>query len=253
MRMRKVIYVVVAASIWTVLAKAQTAAEHRLPIDEYMAAMEAAVPELRGQYATIEEEISELGEIEPNWATSGISTITAIELRDGDIQQDVIGEWEVGGHGAYISGGLPLPIPPDWYRYSIREYDGPVEYNHYYRLAGVPANIVIHTFGTASRIGNAECQRSEGMELFSSEPWQDWPAEAAIVAFGGSRSLRDDPRVYCTLYQIREHGGFRQLAYTREGRPYIAVNSDTRGFVITPRKLAIERIFAVENSLPIDD
>ena len=245
--MRTTVLVAVVAGVWTSPAISQTVAVEHLPVDEVMERFEALIPSLTDQYAAVEEELEELGESEPDWSTSGLSASAAVRLGGGNIQEHVIGEWEVGGNGVYTEGDRPLTIPEGWYAYSVREYDGPVEYNYYHRLVGLSADIVIHTFGSMPTIGNAECHGSEGIQLLSSDRWQDWSGEAALVAFGGVRATRDDPRTYCTLYRQSEDGSFRQLAYSTDGRPYIAANRDAQSLVVTPRNEATTRIFAIES------
>lgn len=233
--------------VWVLPASAQTVLDENLPVDAVMERFEALIPSLTDHYAAMEEELGELGEFEPGWSTSGFSASAAIRVGGGDIEDHVIGEWEVGGNGVYTEGDLPLTIPEGWHRYSVREYSGPIEYNYYHRLAGLSADIVIHTFGSMPTIGNAECHGSEGIQLLSSERWQDWSGEAALVAFGGIRATRDDPQTYCILYRQSEEGSFRQIAYSTDGRPFIAANNDAQSLVVTLRSDASARIFAIES------
>lgn len=207
-----------------------------LPVDAY----EAAVPELREIEARTEEEIGRLGPTEPGWATSGMSAESAIAAGTGSATEHVLGEWEAGGHGVTIPGDRPLIIPQDLRRYSVREYHGSVDYHTYHRpLPG----IVIHTFGTVTRIGNAQCQHTKGIELISRQEWQDWSPPTALTAFSLARLTRDDSRTYCTIFRPAGNGRFSQLAYTPEGQPYVAANEGAQTFVPTSHAEAGARIF----------
>lgn len=137
-------------------------------------------------------------------------------------------------------GDRPLAVPQDLRRYSVRDYAGPVDYHAYNRLS---PGIVVHSFGSATRIGNAECHRYEGIELISRHAWRNWPQEEAVIAFSIARASRDDSRTYCIVYRPVDNGRFRQLSYTPEGRPYVSLNEDDQAFVVTPHAEAAARIF----------
>jgi len=214
----------------------------QLPIDAAMATFEVAVPELRQIEARAEEQVWQLGPPEPGWAMAGLAPASAIIARDGNVEDHVLGEWEEGGHGVNIPGDRPLVLPPGLHRYAVRRYEGPVSYHYYHRP--VPG-IVIHTFGAARRIGNADCTSSQGVELIAHEPWRDWSTTIALQAFGLARAARDDGRTYCMMYRAAAGGRFEQLAYTPDGRPYLIVNQDPQAFALTPRAEAAERLFSV--------
>jgi hypothetical protein len=228
-------------NIAVTLALLQVAgAVEALPIDERMAAYEAVVPELRENSARIESDIGRLGRREPGWETSGMSAESAITAGTGSVAEDVLGEWEIGGHGVVLPVERPLAIPQGLRRYSVRDYSGPVDYHTYHRAE---AGIVFHTFGTVRRIGNAECQTPEGIEIISRGAWRDWPTEIAIAVFSAARMTRDDPRTYCIIYRAGGSNRFSQLAYTPGGEPYITVNEGAQTFVVTSRAEATSRIF----------
>ena len=211
-----------------------------LPIDRSMASFEAADPGLRQALSRIEEEVRRLGPPEPDWAASGISAAAAIAATV-DIGDPVLGEWEEGGHGVVIPADSPLNAPGGWQRYAVRGYDGPIDYHIYHR---VMPGIVIHTFGAATRIANADCKRNPGMELIARDAWQSWPTETTLVVFAAVRALRDDPRIYCTMYRPTSDGRLGQVSYTVEGRPYLVVNEDPQAFTVTARAVATTRIFS---------
>ena len=211
-----------------------------LPIDRSMASFEAADPGLRQALSRIEEEVWRLGPTEPGWATSGLSAGAAI-AGSGNTVDHVLGEWEQGGHGVVVPADRPLDVPGGWHRYSVRGFDGPVDYHIYHR---VMPGIVIHTFGATTRIDNAECRRTPGMELIAQDSWQGWPTDTTFVVFTAVRALRDDPRTYCTMYRPAADRRLGQVTYTVEGQPYLAVNEDPQPFTVTPRAVATTRMFS---------
>lgn len=211
-----------------------------LPVDEMLAAYDAVLPELREREIRIDAEIGAVGRIEPGWEGSGISAESALTAGKGNAAEHLLGEWEVGGHGVAIPGDRPLVIDEKLRRYSVRGYSGPVDYHTYHRAA---PGIVFHTLGSARRIGNAECQTTEGVEVISRVPWQDWPAETALKVFSAARMTRDDRRTYCIIYDPLEDSRYAQLAYTPEGEPYVAVNEDPQTFVVSSRAEAVSRLF----------
>ena len=221
------------------LAQALEAGEP-LPVDEALAAYETVVPELRSHEARINAETGTLGAAEPDFGRSGMTPEAAITAGSGNVADHVLGEWEVGGHGVVIPGDRPFEIPATLYRYSVRQYSGPIDYHTYHRAE---RGIVFHTFGTIQRIGNAECQTTRGISVISREAWRDWPAQTAVALFSAARMTRDDSRTYCILYRPTENGRFSQLAYTPEGEPYVSTNQDAQAFVVTSRVEAISRIF----------
>ena len=220
-----------------------------LPVDERMAAYEAAFPGLPETAAEIDADLGRLGPAEAGWSTSGASVPSAIAARHGDPEQHVLGEWVRGGHGVSSPGDRPLRVPSTFRRYSVRDYNGPVDFHYYHRPA---PGIVIHTFGAARNIGNAACWRSQGIEVISRDRWQDWSERTAVVAVGLARWTRDDSRTYCTIYGPTGDGGFRQLAYTPEGRPFLFVNEDAQVFTVTTRAEAEARIFGADSPPPSD-
>jgi len=217
-----------------------TAVVEPLPVDEQMATYEATYP---GIGAEVPADLYRLGPAEADWSTSGLSATSAIAARQGDAEQFVLGEWVKGGHGVSSPGDRPLRPPSDFRRYSVRDYEGAIDSHYYYRLA---PGIVIHTFGSVRSVGNASCSRTQGIEMISRDRWQDWPEEIAVVAFGVVRLTRDDSRTYCTVYSPTRDGGFRQLAYTPEGQPFLVVNNDAQVFTITTRAEATRRMFATD-------
>lgn len=227
-----------------------TASVEPLPVDEQMAAYEAAYPGLADDLAEVDADIDRLGPAEAGWSASGDSVASAIAARHGDPGQHVLGEWVEGGHGVASPGDRPLGAPSGFRRYSVRNHDGPVDFHYYHRL--VPG-IVIHTFGSVSRVGNAACSRRQGIELISRDRWQDWSPQDALIAFGVARATRDDSRTYCMIYSPTDDGGFRQLAYTPEGRPFLLANEDAQVFTVTTRAEAIRRMFAADTPQPASD
>ena len=210
-----------------------------LPIDDVMAAYEAVLPGLRERETRIDAEIGAVGSVEPGWERSGISAESALIAGKGNAAEHLLGEWEVGGHGVAIPGDRPLVIDEKLRRYSVRSYSGPVDYHTYHRAA---SGIVFHTLGTVRRIGNAECQTTEGVELISRVPWQDWPAETALMVFSTARMTRDDRRTYCIIYGPVDGNRYAQLSYTPKGEPYSG-NEDPQTFVVTSRAEAVSRLF----------
>lgn len=232
------------------LAMLQAAgAVETLPIDERMAAHEAAVPGLRAAEARVEEQIGRLGIAEPGWDRSGVSAASAIAGRGDSADDDVLGEWEVGGHGVVIAGDRPLAVPRELRRYSVRDHGGPVDFHTYHRLL---PDVIIHSFGPVTRIGNAECHHARGIELISRQAWRDWPEPTQIIAFAVARLARDDRRTYCMIYRPVANGRYSQLAYAPDGRPYIVANEDPQAFVVTRRAEAGARIFATTAPVATD-
>src|SRR5690349_9557728 len=82
-----------------------------LPVDERMAAYEAAFPGIAEVGAKDEVDLRRLGPAEAGWSTSGHSVASAIAARGGDPEQHVLGEWLVGGHGVSVPGDRPLSAP----------------------------------------------------------------------------------------------------------------------------------------------
>jgi hypothetical protein len=210
------------------------------PIDAMIEAAEARDPSLREMLSATQAELGRLGAVEAGWSTSGSSWREAAGGGPGE-GGPVLGEWEVGGHAVTISGDRPLSVPAGMHRYTVRAHDGPADYHGYHRAF---PGIVIHAFGAATRIGNAECQRSQGIELIADRPWQDWPSDTQFVVFAVTRAMRDDRRDYCILYRRAGGGRFLQLAFARDGRPYLIANTDPAAFVITPRARAAARMFS---------
>ncbi len=227
--------------------------EESLPIDFVMERFDEALPELKEEMSKVEEEMGELGPNDPNWASSGFSVSGAIAHGKGDSQLDVLGEWEVGGHGVVSNGDFQLPVPKTMQRYSVRKSNGPIEYHSYHRIDKIEADVVIHYFGSKTKIGNAECHDDSGLEVISSQPWQNWSPEVMIMTFGLTRSSRDDTRTYCNVFRPVEGGRFSQISYTPQGEPYVAVNDGAQSFVVTSRAEAARRLFAIEYPAPISE
>jgi hypothetical protein len=222
-----------------------------LPLDSAIAALEVAVPSFKGHMAAAEEDIARWGAVEPGWATSGMSAAAVIEDAKGQPSHHVLGEWEKGGHGVIVAGNHPLKVPSDWHRYAVRNYSGPIDQHAYFRIS---PDLVIHTYGAATRIGNATCRATQGVELFSRHRWQSWSPETMLMGFGMARSTRDDPDTYCSLFRATGNGKYLQLSYTPEGRPFLIATEDPQSVVITLRSEAIERMFSqAEPSRSCDD
>lgn len=223
---------------------ATTSAGHAepIPIDEKMAEFELEYPQIRKGMASVMDDVSRLGPEEEGWASSGLGVADVIALESVAVSDVVLGEWEVGGHG--VSSPDPLGASQDAQRYVVREYVGRTDYHTYHRLAGLPDDVTIHTFGTVARVGNAECQGVEGIELISSKPWRQWSSDTVMTAFAVARATRDDPHKYCIIYRSAGAGRYLQLAYTSGGQPYLLANEKPQAFVATPRSEAAARIFA---------
>ena len=216
-----------------------------LPLDEVMAYYEENIPGLAELEQEIESEIEQKGDFEPGWETSGLSASMVIAQSGRDPSSFVIGEWEVGGHGVVVPGSDPLSGNEDLLKYEIRGYDGPTEYHSYHQLLGVNGTIVIHTYGARNLRGNASCTgATTGITLYSSLPWEEWDAQTSLTAFGMAKWTRDDSRVYCNLYRPDGKGGYHQISYAPDGRPFAFLNSDPQSFEVTDRKVASERIFS---------
>ena len=212
------------------------------PIDAVIEVAEAEDPRFRALLSATQAELGRLGPVEAGWSTSGLSWQGAVGQQTGGQQEGgpVLGEWEEGGH-AVTTGARPLSVPAEMHRYTIRAHEGPADYHGYHRPF---PGIVIHTFGAATRVGNAECQRSQGIELIADRAWQDWPSDTQFAVFAVTRAMRDDPLDYCILYRRAGRGRFLQLAFARDGRPYLIANRDPAAFVITPRAQAAARMFS---------
>ena len=229
-------------AVWSSIAAAAIlVSPEPLPVDEMMESYEAIMPRLKEIAADAEKDIGRLGPVEPNWQTSGLSAAAALLAAGGKPGEQVLAEWEKGGHGIAIIGNRPLAMPANMKRYSVREFVGPIDYHDYHRLSGA---VVIHTYGTATAMGNAECKKNAGIEIISSDPWQNWSAETALIVAGTAKATRDDPRTYCILYRAIAGGKFVQVAYAPDGRPYLGPTEDPQAFVLTNREEAATRIFA---------
>ena len=211
-----------------------------LPIDEALAAYEAALSKLRETEAEVDAEIGAVGPVQAAWQTTGMSAEAALSAEAGSAAEHVLGEWEVGGHGVAIPGDRPFGVTEQLRRYSVRTYEGPVDYHTYHRAA---PGIVFHSFGTVRKTGNAECQSTQGLEIISRSDWTEWPAETAVRVFSAARMTRDDRRTYCIIYKSVALGRYAQLAFTPGGQPYTAVNAVPQIFVATPRADANSRLF----------
>jgi hypothetical protein len=211
-----------------------------LPVDAAMAALEDAFPRLKELQAEAETDIARLGPIEPRWSTSGMSAAAVIASANGKVADHVLGEWEKGIHSATIVGDYPLPAPDGWHLYTVRGYSGAVDHHAYHRLS---ADLVIHTFGAATRIGSAACRTTQGIELISRAPWRSWSPEAALLAFGMAKATRDDSRTYCIVHRAAQGGKYIPYSYTPEGRPFLLADEDPQPYVITPRREAAAKIF----------
>ncbi len=190
------------------------------------------------------EALGGLGPREEGWATWGVSA-TSIAARSAGAQ--VLGEWASDGGEALVAGDAPLPIPQNMHRYSVRAFDGPVHYHQYNRLA---PGIVLHSFGSVLSVGNAECIRSQGIELISRLPWRQWPEETAMLAFAMARLSRDYPGTICAIYRPAGDGRYRPFAYSRDGRPYRVANEQIRTLILTPRDDAAARLFSQTATAP---
>ncbi|WP_166039476.1 hypothetical protein [Sphingosinicella sp. YJ22] len=211
-----------------------------LPIDAAMAELEAAFSRLRDYQAEAEEDIARLGPVEPGWATSGTSAAAVIEGANGSVLQHVLGEWEKGGHGVTVAGDHPLNVPTGWNRYIVRAYSGPIDHHAYFRIS---PDLVIHTYGSGTRIGNAICRSTQGVELVSRELWRSWSPETRVMAFGMARATRDDRHTYCSVFRGSGDGQYIHLTYTPEGRPFLLPLEEPQPLVITERADAAARIF----------
>ncbi len=221
-----------------------------LPIDAVMERFEEEIAGLKDVMAEVEGEISQLGPVDPEWANSTLSASAAIVDAEGDWKTDVLAEFEIGGHSVTSVGDFPLVPPNSMHRYSVVPHNGPIAHHSYYRVAEVDEDIVFHYFGSVRKTKLGECSRSNGFEIMSSIPWQDWSEETQLIVFGGAQASRDDPKIYCMAYRPLGNGRYGQLSYTPEGRPYILVNTDPRPFVIAARAEATARIFTRKSLSP---
>jgi hypothetical protein len=212
-----------------------------LPIDAAVAALEAALPSFKGHMAEAEEDIARLGPVEPGWATSGLSAAAVIESAKAQPSNHVLGEWERGGHSVTVAGNHPLAVPTGWHRYAVRTHSGPIDQHAYHRIS---PDLVIHTYGAGTRVGNVTCRATQGVELFSREAWQIWSPDTMIMGFGMARAMRDDPHTYCTVFRASGDGKYLPRSYTPEGRAFLISSEDPQLMVITPRDEAVMRIFA---------
>jgi hypothetical protein len=229
-----------AAIFVTVLGIGEPPAEV-LPVDRAMAAIESRLPRLKELQAEAEEDIARLGPVESDWANSGTTAAAVIAAAPGNIADYVLGEWEKGVHSVTIAGDHPLAAPPGWHRYNVRGYSGLIDQHAYHRLS---SDIVLHTFGTGTRIGNAACRPTQGVELISRDPWRSWSPETALLAFAMAKATRDDPHTYCTLFRATGGGKYIPVSYTPEGRPFLEGVEDPQPHVITPRADAAAQIFS---------
>jgi hypothetical protein len=213
-----------------------------LPVDAAMAALQDALPSLAKHQAEAEADIARLGPVEPRWSVSGISATAVIAAADGKVTDHVLGEWEKGTRSATIIGDYPLAAPAGWHLYTVRGYSGAVNQHAYHRLS---ADLVLHTFGMATRIGSADCRTIQGIELISRAQWRSWAPETALLAFAMAKATRDDLRTYCTLYRAAPGGKYIPYSYTPEGRPFLLTIEDPQPYVITPRPEAAAKIFAL--------
>lgn len=217
-----------------------------LPVDEVLARFEEAIPGLKKFESELEAELGNLGPTESDWSESGLSISSAIQAEGKSTSEYALGEWELGGNAVLSRGDRPIGTPTDFFRYVVREYSGPIDYNSYHRVSGVPGQVVIHIIGTTRRIGNSECQNAEGIDLISSEEWRAWSAETMLVVFSLVRATRDDPREYCNLFRPNGKGGYQQFSYTSTGQPYISDNNAAQTFVVTALGEARKRLFENE-------
>ncbi len=224
-----------------------------LPVDKVMEEYEAAIPEIRTALDAANKEINELGPVDLSWSDQGLAVASAIATGDGTPQTHVLGEWEIGGHSAKVSGDLPFDIPGPMQRYSIIPHEGSSDYHSYYRLHSLTDHIVLHFRGTVTKIGNAECHQTTGIDVLSSTAWEQWSDEIRLSAFSAIRGTRDDQNTYCYVYHPLDDGRFIQTAFSQEGRPYIFINSDPRAFAVTSREEAHWRVFGTIPSLLSDD
>ncbi len=218
-----------------------------LPVDEVMAHFEAQMPEFKQFNAELDAELGQLGPVERGWSKSGITFSAAIEKDGKSTAEYALGEWKAGGNYVVTRGDRPLAVPEDFSRYIVREYTGPLSHNYYYRIAGVPGKVVIHSYGMAHQIGNGECQNVGGIELLSSERWQEWSGETMLVVFSLIRATRDDAREYCNIFRPVKKGEYRQFSYTSAGQPY-SVGDGAKGvFVVTSLHESRKRLFLEES------
>lgn len=228
------------------------AIEH-LPIDEIMARFEEAIPELSQFEANLAAELGKLGSVESDWSISGLSMSSAIQAEGKSTSDFALGEWEQGGRSVITRGDRPLAVRDEFSRYIVREYSGPISYNYYHRITGVPSQIVIHSFGSVRQIGNSECQNSEGLELISSDDWRSWTTETMLIVFSMVRATRDDTNEYCNLFRPDQKGGYQEVSYTAAGRPYVTDNSTAQKFVVTALGEASKRLFEKEINIESQD
>ena len=213
-----------------------------LPIDERMAAYERALPELRALQAEIDAETDRVGLPEPGWSTSGSTTAAAITAGNGTPDRHVLQRQRDDRPSVLVAGDRALAVPPSYRRYRVRDYSGPVDCHSYSQLA---PGIILHRFGASQRIGNADCRRTQGLELLSSTQWHAWSAEHAFTAFTITEWSRDDRRTYCTLFRPALDGAVTEEAFTTEGRPFPPGEGPTPTFLVTSREVAARRLFGL--------
>lgn len=213
-----------------------------LPVDERMAAYERALPTLRAMQAEIDAETDRVGPPEPGWSTSGSTTAAAIIAGNGTPDRHVLQRQHDTRPSVLVAGDNALAVPSSYRRYAVRSYTGPVDYHSYSRLA---PGIILHRFGASQRIGNADCRRTQGLEVLSSMEWRAWSGEHAFTAFTMAEWSRDDPRTYCMLFRSARNAGVTEEAFTIEGRPFLPGEGPPPTFVITSRDAAARRLFAL--------
>ncbi|MEP2736724.1 MAG: hypothetical protein ABJP34_10550 [Erythrobacter sp.] len=214
-----------------------------LPIDDMANMYEELFPEI-GQYQEeAENELSRLGPPALDWTENGLTVAESIIHGGGKASTHVLGEWEVGGHSANVSGDMPFDSPKGFVRYSVRAHHGPVNYHSYYRMPNVPEGIIIHFFGSKQPNADARCHDQGGMEIIASTPWEEWSDDTMLIAFVGFRASRDDNRVYCSVYEPIAEGRYHERSYDPNGRPYLTVNENLRSFTVTSREEASKKLF----------
>lgn len=230
---------------WTALSSIllTLATSEALPVDQILEQFERDDPGIQELEAVFDAELDKVGPAEANWSVSGISAPAAVAAAKPSVVNPVLGEWRIGGNGVVTEGNEPLDVPTQLHRYSIENFHGKVDYHTYHRLAGISETIVVHTYGTIKKVGNAECQVTMGSEIISSLPLSSWSSDTTLTALLLARFVRDDPRTYCIIYRATVDGGYEQLAYTPEGQLYNGA-VPAQIFFNTPRSEAAARIFA---------
>lgn len=216
-----------------------------LPIDDMADMYEELIPEIKQYQEETEKELSRLGPPDPDWTENGLTVAQSISDGGGEASTHVLGEWEVGGHSAKISGDIPFDAPKGFVRYSVRTHDGPIDYHYYYRMTNVPEVIIVHFYGSKQSDADPRCNDQGGMEVLASTPWEEWSDDTTLLAFVGFRATRDDSRIYCSAYEPAPDGGYYERSYDPEGRPYLVVNEDLRTFTVTSRHDALRKLFGL--------